>query len=353
MKCDKYFLGGASPNGFKTRFGAIISDTDYYTYIIKGGPGTGKSSLMKRMAEAFPDEDKEFYYCSSDPDSVDAVLFKESKVIFVDGTSPHVFDAEYAGAAQRILDLGQFWDTNRLRSQRDDIIEATKNYLQYHERCKRFITAMASIVSDTVHNTTAALNTDKLDAFTGRLSKKLFPKKSDSDVKGNVIFKQLSALTPKGYMTNIPENTTIYLLNDNYLAGADVFLRGLADEITQKGYDIEVSICTIMNESSFEHIKVPELNLAFISSTPINNISLALKSPINFKRFYDKNLIHGKKSRLKFNASAVKNLEQEAVCALVCAKEAHDILEKFYIDSVDFDSVTRLSYSLISEIKSM
>ena len=37
----KYFLGANSANGFVSEFGSNC-DTRFKTYIIKGGPGTGK-----------------------------------------------------------------------------------------------------------------------------------------------------------------------------------------------------------------------------------------------------------------------------------------------------------------------
>ncbi len=351
MKCTRYFLGSSSPTGFKTNFNSLISDTGYYTYIIKGGPGTGKSTLMKRIEKAFPDEDKEIYFCSSDPDSYDAVILKESKVILVDGTSPHCFDCDYPGAVQCILDLGRFWDTIRLREQKDSIVSATTDYLQYHLRCRRFIAAMAAIISDTLHIVSPAINTVKLDNFIGRLSKKLFPKKTAGE--GNTYYKQLSSISPNGYITNIPDDNTVYLLDDSHMAGSDYFLRKLASDLTGKGYDIEVSLCNVQNEENYEHLRVPELSIVFLTSTIINNLTLPVKKPVNFLRFYDKNIIHEKKSRLKFNASAVKNLQNEAVCSLKNAKESHDKLEKYYTEAVEFGGIDELVNVLVSDIKSI
>ena len=47
---NTFFLGSSGPSGFKTDFGKIINKPEYYTYILKGGPGTGKSTLMKKIA---------------------------------------------------------------------------------------------------------------------------------------------------------------------------------------------------------------------------------------------------------------------------------------------------------------
>lgn len=85
----KYFLGESTPNGFSTPFAQQISAEGYFTCILKGGPGTGKSGLMRKIAEEFQkQEDIDVYYCASDPDSLDAVVLHQSKFIIVDGTSP-------------------------------------------------------------------------------------------------------------------------------------------------------------------------------------------------------------------------------------------------------------------------
>ncbi len=351
LNMHRYFLGGASPNGFVTKFGDQIDDTEYCTYIIKGGPGTGKSTLMKKIAETFPDEDKDIYYCSADPGSLDAVVLKNYKVTFVDGTAPHVFDPEYPGAVQKILNLGEYWDLSRLINNKDSIIEIQNEYAQYHLRCRRFIAALASVTSDTIHITSSLLNKEKLNNFIERLSKKIIPKNEKKD-EGKIIFKQLSALTPKGYMTFVPKDCDVFLINDPYFSGTDLFLREFTDILNESGYDVIVSKCTVQNGNMFEHIYIPELNTAFISSNTINEVTVQSEKVINFMRFYNKEALKEKKARIKFNKKAVSDLLAGAVECLVNAKATHDLLEEYYIGATDFDGINRLVYKLISEIKS-
>lgn len=349
MKKYCYFLGGTSPNGFKTRFGDVVFDTDYRTYIIKGGPGTGKSSLMKRLAKAFPDAEKEFYYCSSDPNSLDAVVFTQSRIAFVDGTAPHTFDPEFPGAVQQIVDLGSCWNSKMLQKNKPEIISATADYLHYHGICRRYVTALSAVAEDTMQVGKLALDENKLDGFTERLAKKILPKKQGSE-EGIMMYRQLSALTPKGYITNVPENYDIYLLNDNLYYGSEKFLRKLAEIAVSKGYDVFVSLITVLNGSKFEHLFIPEAKAAFLTATPINELSIDEKRPINFKRFYDKNIIRQRKLRIKFNEGAVKELRAEAVAALVNAKSEHDKLEAYYIKNVDFDKVDEIAENLEKEL---
>ena len=125
-KVSKYFLGETTPMGFKTSFDEQIRSKNFYTYILKGGPGTGKSSLMKKIALEFSDiDDLDLYHCSSDPNSLDAVVLKGAEVAVVDGTSPHVFDANYPGVCQSIVNLGACWDKEKLQKY-EEMMEKVK-----------------------------------------------------------------------------------------------------------------------------------------------------------------------------------------------------------------------------------
>lgn len=89
-KANIRFLGAA------TAFGPIdyipsITEDIVKRYFIKGRPGTGKSTFMKRiandaLAKGF---DVEKYHCSFDPKSVDMIVIRELGVCIFDSTLPH------------------------------------------------------------------------------------------------------------------------------------------------------------------------------------------------------------------------------------------------------------------------
>jgi hypothetical protein len=89
-KALHFFLGANTPQGFVSRFDQLSGPEDgWRLFVIKGGPGTGKSSLMKKVAQAFDNQALEFIHCSSDADSLDAVILPESRLSIADGTAPH------------------------------------------------------------------------------------------------------------------------------------------------------------------------------------------------------------------------------------------------------------------------
>ena len=65
-------------------------------YLIKSGPGCGKSTLMKRLAQAAEQQGQpiEKIHCASDPDSLDGVVFLQKHAAILDATAPHVVEPD-------------------------------------------------------------------------------------------------------------------------------------------------------------------------------------------------------------------------------------------------------------------
>lgn len=87
----QYFLGGNTPAGFYSLYHQLSDPHRMRAlYIIKSGPGSGKSTLMRRVERhAQADGLKaEEVLCSGDPDSLDAVILPELGAAVVDGTAP-------------------------------------------------------------------------------------------------------------------------------------------------------------------------------------------------------------------------------------------------------------------------
>lgn len=121
------FAASNSAEGFRNYYGELFTDTHPdFLYVIKGGPGTGKSHFMKRVAHHARERGYTAveYLCSSDPHSLDGLLLTaegKPSLGFLDGTAPHGRDASLPGVREELIDLGRFLQGDCLRRRRDEI----------------------------------------------------------------------------------------------------------------------------------------------------------------------------------------------------------------------------------------
>lgn len=89
-KLYKRFFGTTTPVGAVNFIDDITFDLSE-RYFIKGRPGTGKSTFLKKLSSALVEKgfDIEQYYCSFDPKSLDMVVSRELSFCVFDSTAPH------------------------------------------------------------------------------------------------------------------------------------------------------------------------------------------------------------------------------------------------------------------------
>ncbi len=142
----RYFAAANGFTGFRNYFPAVFDSAEYRRiFVLKGGPGTGKSSLMKKVCAKFPDGAyrTEAIFCSSDPDSLDGVIVegKGGRVAVLDGTAPHERDAVIPGAVDEIVNLKDAWDTGALERRRAEIFSLTEEKATHYRDAYRYLSA--------------------------------------------------------------------------------------------------------------------------------------------------------------------------------------------------------------------
>ncbi len=92
------FPGNNTTQGFYSYYNYILGQREANRIIcIKGGPGVGKSTFMRKIGEFYLNrgEDVDFMHCSSDNNSLDGIVLKNKRIALIDATSPHVVVYNY------------------------------------------------------------------------------------------------------------------------------------------------------------------------------------------------------------------------------------------------------------------
>ncbi|GEB30640.1 MULTISPECIES: PRK06851 family protein [Brevibacillus] len=88
----RMYLGAATPNGPVDHI-MKLTDSLQKRYFIKGRPGSGKSTMLKKLVTEAENRgfDVEVYHCGLDPHSLDMVIVPEKSVAIFDSTAPHEY----------------------------------------------------------------------------------------------------------------------------------------------------------------------------------------------------------------------------------------------------------------------
>lgn len=351
---QSYFLGSSSRNGFFSLFDRLVPKVQgQYTFLIKGGPGTGKSFFMKKIAEEIENKDIgcERIFCSSDPDSLDGVIFPSLRVCLADATAPHAMDPEYPAATGEIINLGECWNKEKLRENSEKIIELTDKNKACHKRSRRFIDSAFSVYGDGEKICRENLDRRRLERYAARVSARYFKKPSGKI--GLEKMRLLDAVTPKGYYffnetaEELCNRKTVF--EDDFGVAAAIVIGEIRTYALASGFSV-ISSPFIANEKKIRHIIIPELGLGFFTKDRFCSPEPEGAKVISLRRFYDAEALRRSRAKLNFAKKASKELLDEAVSALKSAKEIHDELESIYINAMDFGKVEEIRKSIEKRI---
>ncbi len=351
---SKYFLAANSSEGFVSHFSGCYDAFDgWRAYIIKGGPGTGKSSFMKYIVAKAQERgyDIELCPCSSDPNSLDGVIIKEIKTVILDGTSPHVVEPYYPGVCEEIINLGKFWRSEGLRAKAEDILSVTDKNKKLHKRAAAYISAAGELIYDNFKLSKQFTNLKKAEQLGAKMASKVIPKSKNQAPREWVRF--LGGITPKGviaYSGTIDKfYKNVIVVDDKYGAASNEIMTAVRRVALTRGYEIITLKNPFLPSKIIDHILIPELSLAFVREYEYMHFGEQHRR-IHARRFTEVDLMRNVRGRCVFNRRTARELLLGAAQTLAEAKQTHDRLEKYYIDAMDFQALTRFAEQKANEI---
>lgn len=346
-KTEPTVIGNAPIN---TRFAAVNSGKGFLCfysetfggkhikrrYIIKGGPGTGKSSFMKRVAAYAEKKGRavEHIRCSSDPKSLDGIIV-DGELAVLDGTAPHIYDPIIAGAADEIVNLGEFWDADRLYRDYNDIAALSALRGNAYSKAYKFLSGALSVSEANDIIAERALLAEKMHAAAERLMRQI------PDGKGYALeYGFVNAIGMSGAVhisTYERKAKRLYNVYDSYGLGYR-FMLALLCEARLKGLRAQVSY-TPLDISKPDAVYFPDSGIAFVLDGEEREDALR----INMDRFVDCAKIKEVKAEYRANHRLYEALMSSAVEALAEAGRYHFRLEDIYVKCMDFEAESRFT----------
>ena len=352
-----FFLGALAPSGFSGWFAQAAAEPGTRPWLIKAGPGCGKSTFMRRIAERAAVRPVgeggciERIHCSSDPASLDGVRLPSGDLI-LDATAPHTLDCKYPDAAERIISFNSTLDHAYLECHSVEVLEAGNGNTALLRRASADFALACALLQRRRQAAAALLGTDKLDRFTARMAARLMTARRGTK-PGTRRIRLLSAPTPGGITTfadTIPALAdTIYVIQDAYGAAAARMLSILSEYAYQNGYEAIVCRCA-SDQSKIDHLILPGLRLAVATANPWHPLRYAGQKTIRATRFLGGDRLAAKQGILRFQKRIAGQLIARTCQTQAEAKRIHDKLETYYVHATNFAGVDALRQSVEAEL---
>lgn len=344
----KYFLAANSAEGFISEFdGCYDAENGRKAYIIKGGPGTGKSSFMRSIIKKAKEKgiEAEEVYCTGDPDSLDAVVLPDLKKIIMDGTAPHVVDPKLPGVCDKILNFGEFWNVNKLKSYEKEISKLNFQNKQLHFVAARYIKAAGEILSANLKIAEKCIDKEGLC----KLKTVFCADKTSCRPHFSQTVRYIRGVTLKGILSFAEtlkiKAKRVALINDRWGIASTDIMNCVIRTAMQSGDDIIVYKHPILPSKLLDAVFVQGEGLLVLRN--FGDMDFTNAEIIDANSLYKGNgewLAENKEAFDSIIKSASKNLAE--------AKAVHDEIEKYYINAMNFEDLNTYCEFVIDEILS-
>ena len=352
-----FFFGANNKYGYCSLYKELYSPyIEGRHLILKGGPGTGKSTLMKRVADTL---EKNGYYvergfCSADPNSLDIVLAPEINFSILDGTAPHTIAPTLPGVTEHIVDLSVAWNKSLLQSHTKEIAELSKANSFQHKKCTDFLKVASQFEKESASLCLTFVDEEKLQRYAKRLANRIISERKCVE-KGKVNKRFLSAISPYGitvqYETIVALSEKIITIEDEFGVVAPFITEYVSNFAILNGYDVYQCFCPLFPTSKIDHIIIPELKISLFTENSYHYSIDDGEKTIHASRFYIKEKYNANKEKLSLQKKAKNELINEAVKKMNSAKNIHDKLEEYYIHATDFEIVNNVSEQILLSLK--
>lgn len=358
-KIRHLFPGGNTCRGFHSFYDHIAAPSVKRKMVLKGGPGVGKSTFMSRIGEDFARQgfNLEYHWCSSDNNSLDAVVMADHQFCLVDGTSPHVVDPVYPGAVDEIINLGQYWEQKKLQENRSQIIDLTSSISNHFQKAYRLLEESNLAYQELHYTCFKALNIEAVRRNIQALTADILPGATASSNGLRHLF--AGAITPKGLICKmdsiIDEDMALFAVKGPPGSGKNELFSHLTDLLTLSGIAAQI-YHNPLNPDNIDVIIIPSNKAVLID---IGSILLPYetlfsgrryKRLLDFEQFVNKETVDAEARMIYAARSRMDDTLQEAVACIHTAKKYHDVLEKYYIAAMDFEAVEAYRQKLSAEL---
>jgi Mrp family chromosome partitioning ATPase len=318
-------------------------------YILKGAPGSGKSTFIRLLGESLSEQgyEVEFWISAADPVSPEGVFIPQLQAAVVNGCLAYPIDPRYPGLTGDIIYMGDYWDKLLIETHRQEIMGLSDEQEQHRHQATAALKSAAVIKETITKQVDAYLDERKMEQLTERLAQQIL----DSHPAEKHYF--ASAVTAEGMINYMEQISSFcqkrYVFKGPAGNGKSAVMMELAARARAMGYSLEYYHCGL-DADSVQMIIILNLQIALIDAGLLELAGKPWDVVIDMSQclegYEEANLAQEFSASLRIYETLMLQAQQELEQSHRCLKD----LKKIYAGAMDFEALDRKRQQIQREI---
>lgn len=266
------FASSNTCQGFRTFIPELVQKLQS-VFVLKGAPGSGKSTFIRLLGEELADKgyEIEFWISSVDSMNPEGVYIPQLQAAVINGSGIKAIDPSYPGATGFFINLGEHTDIMPDYQDRQQVIDLMDQFNHHHQQAIAYLQDASRVKENVSQACSDYINQKQLQVMARQLLEEMIPEKPSEQ------HYFASAVTPEGMINYLDEGSSRcrrrYILKGPVGWGASELIGQLAQRAGEKGYGVEFYHCGL-DAKSLLMVVIPGLELAIIDA---GDIQLSIK----------------------------------------------------------------------------
>ncbi|MDD4801820.1 MAG: hypothetical protein PHF24_02580 [Syntrophomonas sp.] len=345
------FVSSYTCQGFYTFIPELVNNVSK-VYILKGAPGSGKSTFIRLLGEVMSQQgfDVEFWVSALDPVNPDGVYIAHFNAAVINGSLPQPIDPKYPGVREIIINLGDYCNNKIMEKRETQIVEKVDQADRLHNHTSKILKEASRIKEEIRGAHASHLNIAKIEQLIKKLSR---------DVMENQPGEKhyfAGSITADGLVDYINELSQgcrkRYIFQGPPGSGKSTVIYELAHAAKQKGYFLEYYHCGL-EVDYLVMVIIRNIQMALIES---GHVEVALKPgdtvvdmTLCLDDYNSERVAAGTSEAQRRFEALIKEAEHQ----LDNFYKIHREIKKIYTSAMDFEALDNKRKQIAEEILSL
>lgn len=343
------FASSHTSQGFYTFIPELIKDLGR-VYILKGAPGTGKSTFIRLVGETMSEQglEVEFWISALDSITPDGVYLPQLDIAVINGSLPERIDPRYPGVREQLINLGEYWDPETIEAHQVEIIDLVDEIGGIQQQVYKLLKEAGRVKEEIRQINAQNLNMEKLGLVIQGLAAEIL----ESRPGEKHYF--AGALTIEGLVDYVHELSNAcqkrYIFKGPAGSGKSMVIGELARQARGRGYFLEYYHCGL-EVDSLAMVIIRDLQIALIEAGNVEMSPKPWDIVVDLSLCMDDADAGDVKEGRSVNDRTFERLLLEAQQQLEKSSQSNKALKKIYAGAMDFSRLDQIRLKLLAEIR--